>query len=283
MANTTSTTLSNLYTNILQAAMFTAQERAALRPMITEYNVIGSNGKTVQIPVYGRVTTDSVTSGENTDASAQAITPSVVNITTDEIAVMTTLTDTARQSSADDVASSIGRLFGETLARKVDETIASKFANFSNVVSAHGDEVTVDDIFNAVKILRQNHVYGPYVGVFSPAAAYQLKKQLANTTQGNIGDLSNAGNQALSQGVIGTIAGVTLYESALVGAPAGDSSSAATNAIMTADALGIAIKKDITIETQRDASLRAEEIVASMTFGVAEIFDDKGVAILSSN
>lgn len=283
MANTTSTTLSNLYTNILQAAMFTAQERAALRPMITEYNVIGSNGKTVQIPVYGRVTTDSVTSGENTDASAQAITPSVVNITTDEIAVMTTLTDTARQSSADDVASSIGRLFGETLARKVDETIASKFANFSNVVSAHGDEVTVDDIFNAVKILRQNHVYGPYVGVFSPTAAYQLKKQLANTTQGNIGDLSNAGNQALSQGVIGTIAGVTLYESALVGAPAGDSSSAATNAIMTADALGIAIKKDITIETQRDASLRAEEIVASMTFGVAEIFDDKGVAILSSN
>ena len=283
MANTTSTTLSNLYTNILQAAMFTAQERAALRPMITEYNVIGSNGKTVQIPVYGRVTTDSVTSGENTDASAQAITPSVVNITTDEIAVMTTLTDTARQSSADDVASSIGRLFGETLARKVDETIASKFANFSNVVSAHGDEVTVDDIFNAVKILRQNHVYGPYVGVFSPAAAYQLKKQLANTTQGNIGDLSNAGNQALSQGVIGTIAGVTLYESALVGAPAGDSSSAATNAIMTADALGIAIKKDITIETQRDASLRAEEIVASMTYGVGEIHDDRGVAILSSN
>lgn len=283
MANTTSTTLSNLYTNILQTSMYVAQERAAIRPLVMEYNVIASDGKTVQIPIYDRVTTDSITSGENTDATAQAITPSVVTIQTDEIAVMTTLTDTARQSASDDVAASIGRLFGETLARKVDESLVALFSGFSNKVSAHGDEVSVDDIFNAVKILRNNHVYGPYVGVFSPAAAYSLKKQLANTQQGNIGDLSNAGNQALSQGIIGTIAGVTIYESALVGAPAGDSSTAATNAIMTPEALGIAIKKDITIETQRDASLRAEEIVASMTYGVKEIFDDRGVAILSSN
>ena len=50
---------------------------------------------------------------------------------------------------------------------------------------------------------------------------------------------------------------------------------------MHSDALAFALKKDLTIETQRDASLRATEIVASMTYGVGELQDLHGVQIIT--
>jgi hypothetical protein len=50
---------------------------------------------------------------------------------------------------------------------------------------------------------------------------------------------------------------------------------------MHSDALAFCLKKDLTLETQRDASLRATEIVASMTFAVGELFDAHGVKIIT--
>ena len=46
------------------------------------------------------------------------------------------------------------------------------------------------------------------------------------------------------------------------------------------DAIGYMVKRNIRIETQRDASLRADEIVGSMAYGVTELFDEYGVGII---
>ena len=45
------------------------------------------------------------------------------------------------------------------------------------------------------------------------------------------------------------------------------------------DALAIAMMQDVKIETQRDASLRADEIVATSVYGVGEIHDSYGVQL----
>jgi len=45
------------------------------------------------------------------------------------------------------------------------------------------------------------------------------------------------------------------------------------------DALAIAMMEDVKIETQRDASLRADEIVATSVYGVGEIHDSYGVEL----
>jgi hypothetical protein len=91
-------------------------------------------------------------------------------------------------------------------------------------------------------------------------------------------NLSDLGNRVLDAGFIGSIAGVDIYESAVV---TGDSAGAYVGAVMHSDALAFAMKKDLVIETQRDASLRATEIVASMTYGVGELQDSHGVAIIT--
>ena len=45
------------------------------------------------------------------------------------------------------------------------------------------------------------------------------------------------------------------------------------------DALALAMMQDIKIETQRDASLRADEIVATAVYGVGELHDSYGVEL----
>tara|TARA_B100000519_G_scaffold11704_1_gene9030 strand:+ start:502 stop:672 length:171 start_codon:yes stop_codon:yes gene_type:complete len=49
------------------------------------------------------------------------------------------------------------------------------------------------------------------------------------------------------------------------------------------DALGLAMMQDLKIETQRDASLRADEIVATSVYGVGELNDTYGVELHSDS
>lgn len=280
MANeTTSSTLAALYTTIQQTALFTMQEKAFMRPLIRNYNLVGQPGKAAHVGIYPALATTSITSGEGTDASNIAITATEKTFTATEIAALATLTDTARDSANDDTAASIGRVLGETLAKKVDEDIAALFGGFSTAVGGgSGTELTPDDILAAIAELRADSVTGPYIGVFHPYQTYNLRKVLANAGASTIPSLSDAGNEVLSMGYIGRLFGVDIFESAVV---TGTSGGAYVGAVMHSDALAFCLKKDLTLETQRDASLRATEIVASMTYAVGELFDAHGVKIIT--
>ena len=54
-------------------------------------------------------------------------------------------------------------------------------------------------------------------------------------------------------------------------------------AVFHPEALGLAMMQDLKIETQRDASLRADEIVATAVYGVAELNDTNGCEIESDS
>ena len=54
-------------------------------------------------------------------------------------------------------------------------------------------------------------------------------------------------------------------------------------AIFSRDALGLAMMQDLKIESQRDASLRADEIVATAVYGVGELHDTYGVEMLAES
>lgn len=277
MANTTSSTLAALFSDIQQTALFTMQERGFMRPLVRNYNLVGQPGKTAKVGIYPAISSG-WTTGENTDiAAATTITATSKTFTADEVAIMATLTDTARDSADDDVAASIGRVLGESMARKVDTDISALFSGFSTTIGGSGTELTADLIFNAVSRLRNNSVMGPYVAVFHPYQTYNLKKQLTNAGAVAMShNLSDLGNAVLDAGFIGRLAGVDIFESAVV---TGDSNGNFVGAVMHSDALAFALKKDLTIETQRDASLRATEIVASMTYAVGELQDLHGVAV----
>jgi N4-gp56 family major capsid protein len=267
----------NLFSNIVQEAIFTAQERALLPQTTTIYDIGAVAGKTAQIPVYPTVSAATLTEGTDITDDAN-VNPTGVVITASEYGVLANLTDVMRDSAGRNVAADVGRILGEAIAKKQDETIAANFANFSDVLGSTGTTATIELVFQAAAELRAANAPAPYFCVVSPKQAYQLKKSLVAagySTGANA--ISDAGNQALNSGIIGTIAGVTIIESNSLATGAGGGGK--IGAVYSAAALGTAIKKGITIETQRDASARATEIVATAMWGTGELVDAYGVRL----
>jgi HK97 family phage major capsid protein len=206
MANeTTSTTISELYTEIVAEALFVASEQSIMRNLVRNYTIIGG-GKSVEVPIYATVSAAAV--AEATDLSNTAVNPSSVTITASEVGIMTTLTDLARNSASRNVAGDIGRLFGEAIARKMDADLSGLFTGFSTEKG--------------------------------PGAGAEL-----------------------------TIAV--------------DGSDDSIGGVFSQDALGVAMMQDLKIESQRDASLRADEIVATAVYGVGELHDSYGVKLTADS
>jgi N4-gp56 family major capsid protein len=279
MANeTTSTTLSELYTEIIQEAIFTFQETSVMRPLVTTYSITGQ-GKQVAVPVYPAISAAAV--AEGTDLSNTAINPTEVTIDASEVGVMTTLTDLARDSASRNVASDIGKLFGEAIAKKVDTDLVALFTSFSTDVGGASTELTADLLFKAQATLRSLNVPAPYYGVFNPKAVFNLKKTLTNagyTTSSNA--ISEIGNEALRNGYVGRVAGIDIFENANISI---DNYADSVGGVFHPVSLGLAMKADFKIETQRDASLRGTEIVATVTYGKGVVKSDYGVKLTSDS
>ena len=276
MANeTTSSTLSELYTNITQEAIFTFQETSVMRPLVTLYPLMGS-GKVAEVPVYPAISAAAV--NEATDLSNTAVNPTSATITASEIGVMTTLTDLGASSASRNVGADIGKLFGEAIAKKVDTDLCGLFSSFTtNTGGAAGTELTADLLFKAQAQLRTLSVPAPYYAVFHPKALFNLKKTLTQAGySGTATAISEIGNEALRNGYIGRIAGIDVFENANLTINAYDDS---IGGVFHPASIGLAMKEDFKVETQRDASLRATEIVASIVYGKAVVKESFGVAI----
>jgi N4-gp56 family major capsid protein len=274
----TASVLSELYANMVQSALYTLNEQSIIRPLVRNYDMTNTPGLVAQVPIYPSLSATGLTDGTDI-ATATAFNTTSATITAAEVGAMVTLTDLAAESANEDVAAAVGRQLGSAMAEKVDTDLAALFAGFSNTVGSGDAELTVDSIFQAAAILRANNAQqnGAFVAVVHPYQAYQLKKQLTNAGATMSHALSDVGNSALMDGFIGRIAGVDIFESNVV---SGDSAGAYVGGVMTQDALGYMVKRSMRIETQRDASARATEIVGTMAYGVSEIFDAYGVGLI---
>ena len=278
MANeSTSSTLSELYTEIVAEALFVASEKSIMRPLVKNYAISGG-GKSVEVPIYAAVSAAAVS--EASDLSNTAINPTSVTITASENGIMTTLTDLARNAAPRNVAADIGRLFGEAIAKKQDTDLTALFDGFSTAVGSGSTALTAALVFQSIANVRNAGVSMDGVSaVLHPMVAYDLKANLTNTfANANGNDLAN---EALRNGFVGRLGGVPIYESTNIDndGTAGDYKQG----VFHKDALGLAMMQDLKIETQRDASLRADEIVATSVYGVGELNDTYGVELHSDS
>ena len=278
MANETTTgTLNDLIAPIVQEAMFVASETSIMPGLVKQFTVPANAGKVLQVPLYSTQTIAS-DAGENSDLANTEVSTGVANITLTEAGIMTTLTDMARNHSVSNVVADLGKLFGEAIAKRHDRALTGLFSTFTSQIGAAGDELEVKDLFEAYATLKANAVPGPYFGVFNPKSIYNIKKTLTNTFVNP--NASSVVNQAMTEGYVGRIAGIDIFESSNV---VEDSATGVTNGVFSRDALGLAVAQNINIETQRDASLRAEEVVASTRYGVSVLHNSYGIKVLGDN
>jgi N4-gp56 family major capsid protein len=262
--------LSDLFTNIIAQARFTAEEQSLMLGLVTQYNIGNVAGKTIQVPKYPAIDAADLTEG--TDMSSTRVNTSSVSVTVGEVGAQVVLTDLAAMG-AGNPADELGTVLGNAIATKIDKDLIALFDGFSTSVGGATTEFTAAHIFEAVAKLRNAGAVGQLSCVVNPLAAYNMKANLTSTfANPNGGDLQN---EAMRTGYVGTIAGVNVYESRNV-AVSGDASK---GAVFAPEALAIALKRDFNLEVQRDASLRANELNATAIYGVAELDDAYGVEL----
>ena len=272
MAATTSTTLDDLFANIILQARFTAEEESLMLGLVTRYDIGNVAGKTVQVPKYPAITAGDLTEG--TDMSSTTVSTTSQTITVSEVGAQVVLTDLAAMG-AGNPAEELGTVLGNAIATKIDKDLIALFDGFSTSLGGAGTEITVADLMKAAATLKTNKARGQMAAVVHPWHAYQLKANLTNTfVNPNGGDLQN---DAMRNAYVGQIGGIDIYESANVSI---DGSDDAKGAVFVPEALAIAMKRDFNLETQRDASLRAFELNATAIYGVGELDDSYGVELL---
>jgi len=278
MAGSTTSTLNDLLPSIVAEAMFVANERSIMRGLVKNYSIPAGNGKTITVPRYPVQSAAAVTEGD--EVSNTAVSTDGVTLTVSTVASRTLLTDLARTSAASNVVADMGRLFGEAIAKKIDQDLLGNFSSFSTGVGGASTALSAAVVAQAVARLRANAVPGDALAcVVHPYVAYDLKKDLTNTfANPNAGIIQN---EAMSQGYVGMLFGVPVFESANIAdtGTAGDY----VGAVFHRDALGLALVGDISIETQRRASYLGDDIVCSAHYGVGELYDTYGCKITSDS
>ena len=276
MANeTTTSTLDDLISPLVAEAMFVASETTIMKGLVRNFTMPLRSGKILQVPKYPTVSAAAVS--EASDLSNTEVSTSKSDLTVSENGIMTTLTDLSRDASESDVVQDLGKLFGEAIAKKIDRDLTALFSGFSQSVGNDGDDLTIATLQQAATKLRAAGGPGPYYGGFNPEQTHALKSTLTNTfVNPNAGVLQN---DAMREGYIGRIVGIDIFETSNV---VEDSATAYSGAVFSRDALGLAMMRDINIETQRDASLRATELVATAVYAVGELHDSYGVDVKTS-
>ena len=283
MANeikTLTSTLDDLLAPIVQEALFVASERSVMRGIVRNFTVPANAGKVLQVPIYPTITASPLTEADDLDMTA--ISTSKKDITLAEVGFATNVSDLSLNFSTSNVVADLGRLMGDAIARKMDRDLTALFSGFSTFALGSATdsqtEMTAAHLFAAAAKLKASAVPGPYFGVFNPKSIFNLKKTMTSTfvPQGNTGVV----NEAMTEGYVGRIAGIDIFETSNV---VESSATSAVNAVFSRDALGRAIGTDMKIETQRDACARATELVGTATYGVSELHDSYGVKIVTDN
>ena len=281
MANNT-TINSELFTNLLAEAQFAAYENSIARQIVTPFDYPANAGKILQVPVYSAVTAGPLTEG--TAPTAADTNTNAVNITLGEIGTYFQVTDMLRDSAERDVIADLGAQAGRAIAERMDADVFALFNSFTNSVGTEDGAITVDNIFEGVSKLRENKVVGPLSCVLSPRQALQLKKELAGTGGANL-TASEIGSSILRQYYIGSVAGCQVFESALVKQDLdtdADTELNAVGAIFAPSAMAHVMRGGVSMETQRQAAARAEDIMMSAVTGQAILQNVHGVKIVGS-
>lgn len=278
MAGSTSVSLNDLMPQVISEALFVANERSIMRGLVRNYNVAPGAGKTVNVPIYPVQTAAAVTEGN--EVSNTEIATDTAQLTVSQVGIRTLVTDLAVNAASSNVVADLGRLFGEAIARKMDQDLISNFASFTtNTVGSTSTTITPALLMQAITKLKNSAVpTDGVVAVLHPAIAYDLKSALTtsgNTVFGGNGQ-GEIANEAMRAGFVGMLFGIPVYETSNFAnaTDAGDF----VGGIFHRDALGLAMMRDIQIETQRRASFLGSDVVCSAMYGHGVIYEKYGVA-----
>lgn len=280
MANETTTTS---LTEVIQAAIREARVVASQGVDLTNYvqrDILQPGEGSASYPEFDEQVMASV--AEGTDLTNTEFGMSEVTITPGEVGLMTTLTDLADRRSALNAAVRLGQVMGNAYRDKKNQDIYALCDGFSTAVGVANTDITLALIRSAKIELVAAKAPGRHIMPVTPWVLNDLIPlyETSSYSEQALRDM------AMTNAELPMIEGVypVLIDNLAAGTGAGQADEADTKtAVFSEFALGFVQEYDFRIEPQRDASLRANELVATASYGVGELKDSWGVEVLVDN
>ena len=276
MAQTATTgSLENAQRIIISTARYTEEHNAPAMNLIEKFT-LGKGNKQVTVPKVGQMSMSDLVDGQDI-IDEEDIGMSTVDLTAAEVGAKVILTDKLVRQSAANVFSIIGRQLGDGMARKKDTDVTDLYSGFSTDIGAAGRSMSLANVSATVAYAKGNKFGSQVYIVQHPFAVWDI----ANTavTASTTYPVPNGWSQDLLGNFFSglrPINGVPIFEDGNITI---DSDDDAVGVCADRSALGVVSSIDTRTERQRDASLRATEVVITADYGVFELDDSKGVAL----
>jgi hypothetical protein len=256
-------------------SQYALYENSIARAVSTVFDYPVGAGKVVQVPIWAGIT--STKPGEGTAPAAADTNTNSKTISLEEHVVYAEVTDFLRDSAQESVITGLANQAGLALAEGLDKELLNLFFNIAitQKVGAGDADNTVDHLMAAAATIRSNKYTGPLFAVLHPKQAYGIKK--AMTATNSFQNATTVGNAVLGQYFVGTIAGITILESALVPV---DNNDNCTGAVFAPTAFGLAQRGGVSMEEQRNAAKRSTDVVMTAVAGAAILRPELVVGVL---
>ena len=259
---------------IIASARYTEEHNAPAMNLIEQFT-LPKGSKQVTVPKVAQMSMSDLVDGQDI-IDEEDIGMTTIDLTAAEVGAKIIITDKLARQSAENVFSIIGRQLGDGMARKKDDDVTALYSGFSTDVGASGRTMKLSNVAAAIAIAKGSN-YGSQLYInHHPFTIFDLAKEAATT----------AGTYPIPKGFsedllgnfwsgIRPVYGVPIFEDGNI---TRTTPAATVGVIADKSALAVLKSVDTRTERQRDASLRATEVIITADYGVFELDDSRGAA-----
>jgi len=274
----TSTTgnLENAQKIIISAARYTEEHNAPAMALIESFS-LGKGEKQVTVPKVGQMTMSDLQDGVDI-IDEEDIGMTTVDLTASEVGAKVIITDKLLRQSAVNVMSIIGRQLGDGMARKKDTDVHALYSalNGGTTLGANATDMSLAFVAAAIAYAKANKFGSQLYILQHPNAVFDIASSAVTASQYAI-------PKGWSEDLLGNFwSGIRPLNNVPIFEDGNLSTSSGDDAIgVIADKSALAVLNSLTTKTerQRDASLRATEIVMTSDYGVFELDDSRGAPL----
>jgi hypothetical protein len=256
---------------VIAECKYTMEHNAPCRNLITQYK-LGHGEKQITVPKVAQMSAADLVDGTDMTATAD-IGMTSTDLTCAEVGLKVILTDKLVRQEKPDVFTVVGRQMGDAIARAIDEDIIALFDGFSHDAGASGAGLNFRSFAAMSSWMKTQKAPRPWAFVHHPYAIFNLMRDTSK-----IG--AAAGNtipHGYSEDLLKDFWAITIDQIPVFDDGNITAGVASKGGMFSKDALCIVESLAPNTERERDASLRATELVMVTDYGCFELDDDYGV------
>ena len=279
MQTATTGQLENAQRIIIAQTRYTQEHNAPCMALF-ESMTLERGAKQVTVPKVGQFEMADLIDGIDL-VDEQEIGMTTVDLTTGEVGAKIILTDKLVRQENESPFKMVGRQFGDAGARKQDKDLIALFSAFNGgtALGADNKNLSMANWSACIAHAKANKFPMPIFGVHHPNAVYNVVSSAA-VTPGSTYPIPDGFAQDLLKNFWSRIMinQVPLFEDGNIEAVSGQDSG---YGVIASKHAAVTLKsKGWDTERERDASLRATELVMTADYGCFELDDGYGAAML---